>query len=131
MGMQSATVYRLSVPGVSTTYVTGTLTTLAMRLVCWLRSSAGSAAAPADRGMRRLDQTALGQGPGLPAAVWLAYGAGAVAAGSVYIWLPSVALPVVAGTVVELRWPSMALLLTIFIVAAVIAVAVVRYRHRP
>jgi uncharacterized membrane protein YoaK (UPF0700 family) len=47
MGIQSAAAQRIGVPGVTTTYVTGTLTSMAARLVGWLRSS--SAAAPNDR----------------------------------------------------------------------------------
>jgi uncharacterized membrane protein YoaK (UPF0700 family) len=39
MGIQSAAATRVGVPGVTTTYVTGTLTSMAARLVGWLRSS--------------------------------------------------------------------------------------------
>ena len=40
MGMQSAAVRRLGVPGIATTYLTGTLTSLMVDLLGWLRSIA-------------------------------------------------------------------------------------------
>jgi uncharacterized membrane protein YoaK (UPF0700 family) len=40
MGIQSAAVRRLGVPGIATTYITGTLTTLMVDLLGWLRSIA-------------------------------------------------------------------------------------------
>jgi uncharacterized membrane protein YoaK (UPF0700 family) len=40
MGIQSAAVRRLGVPGIATTYITGTLTTLIVDLLGWLRSVA-------------------------------------------------------------------------------------------
>jgi uncharacterized membrane protein YoaK (UPF0700 family) len=40
MGIQSAAVRRLGVPGIATTYITGTLTTLMVDLLGWLRSVA-------------------------------------------------------------------------------------------
>ncbi|MGH6886975.1 MAG: YoaK family protein, partial [Geminicoccales bacterium] len=39
MGIQSAAAHRIGVPGAATTYVTGTLTSLAARSIEWLRSS--------------------------------------------------------------------------------------------
>ncbi|MGH6903978.1 MAG: YoaK family protein [Geminicoccaceae bacterium] len=121
MGIQSAAAQRVGVPGVTTTYITGTLTTMAARLVGWLWSSP---AAPGDP-VRDIGA------PWLQASVWIAYGAGAVFAGAAHLWWPSVALPsgvtAVAG---EIRWPSAALLLPIAIVAAVILIAALAYRHR-
>lgn len=38
MGIQSAAVRRLGVPGIATTYITGTLTSLMIDLLSWLRS---------------------------------------------------------------------------------------------
>src|SRR6185295_12552486 len=40
MGIQSAAVRRLGVPGIATTYITGTLTSLMVDLLGWLRSVA-------------------------------------------------------------------------------------------
>jgi uncharacterized membrane protein YoaK (UPF0700 family) len=40
MGIQSAAVRRLGVPGIATTYITGTLTSLMIDLLAWLRSIA-------------------------------------------------------------------------------------------
>jgi uncharacterized membrane protein YoaK (UPF0700 family) len=40
MGVQSAAVRRLGVPGIATTFVTGTLTSLMVDLLGWLRSIA-------------------------------------------------------------------------------------------
>jgi uncharacterized membrane protein YoaK (UPF0700 family) len=121
MGIQSAAAQRVGVPGVTTTYVTGTLTTLAARVVGWLRSS--PAAAPDDRAR---DVGA----PWLQASVWIAYGAGAVFAGAAHLWWPSVALPPgVAGVAGGVRWPSAALLLPIAVVTAVILIAALAYRR--
>jgi uncharacterized membrane protein YoaK (UPF0700 family) len=47
MGIQSAAVRRLGVPGIATTYITGTLTSLMVDLLGWLRSIA--AQLPAQR----------------------------------------------------------------------------------
>ena len=47
MGIQSAAVRRLGVPGIATTYITGTLTSLMVDLLGWLRSIA--ARLPAER----------------------------------------------------------------------------------
>jgi len=47
MGIQSAAVRRLGVPGIATTYLTGTLTSLMVDLLGWLRSVA--ARLPAER----------------------------------------------------------------------------------
>jgi hypothetical protein len=60
--------------------------------------------------------------------VWLAYGAGAVLAGVAQLWWPAIAPP--PGVAGEVRWPSVALLLPIAIVAAVILVAAIVYRRR-
>jgi uncharacterized membrane protein YoaK (UPF0700 family) len=121
MGIQSAAAQRVGVPGVTTTYVTGTLTSMAARLVGWLRSSA---ATPGDRA------GAVGA-PWLQASVWIAYGAGAVFAGAAYVWWPTVVLPpVLAGVAGEIRWGPAALLLPIAIVALVTVVTAIIYRRR-
>src|SRR5436309_11779640 len=52
MGIQAAAVRHVRVPGVATTYITGTLTSLMADLVGWLRSMSASSsrATPADQG---------------------------------------------------------------------------------
>jgi uncharacterized membrane protein YoaK (UPF0700 family) len=91
MGIQSAAAQRIGVPGAATTYVTGTLTSLAARLVRFLRSSRVPAAGPTPE-LQPTGQAAPVRAPWLPAFVWLAYGAGAVLAGAVKLWWPTVAL---------------------------------------
>ena len=119
MGIQSTAAQRVGVPGVTTTYVSGTLTSLAAGLVNRLRQSRAAARGDEDHATRT---------PWLPASVWLAYGAGAMLAGVVHLWWPAVAPP--PGVAGEVRWPSVVLLLPIAIVAAVILVAAIVYRHR-
>ncbi len=99
MGVQSAIAYRIGVAGIATTYVTGTLTTLAARLVGWFRSG-GPGAGPARQAASWV-----------PAAVWLAYGAGAAFAGATHVLWPAL----VGGV----GWPTAALALPIVLVAAV------------
>ena len=100
MGVQSAAVRRLQVADVSTTYITGTLTSLTVRTVRWLRQSSPeraedrfTLAEPSERGLPRT------------ADVWLAYGVGAVVGGAAeLLWQPgALLLPVAAvGAVVVL-----------------------------
>lgn len=107
MGIQSAAVSRLGVASVSTTYVTGTLTSLTRRLVGWLRSASSSAAAgPAHSAPSK-------HGLVLPADVWFAYGVGAVAGGAAKLW-----------------WGPVATSLPLAVVAAVVVTAAIRYRGR-
>jgi uncharacterized membrane protein YoaK (UPF0700 family) len=97
MGIQSEAVRCLKISGVSTTYITGTLTNLTASLVGWLRAATEEALpVSADAANARL--------PGLPAAVWGVYLLGAIAGGAAAlhrqpgaIWAPAgvVALVVV------------------------------------
>ena len=119
MGIQSAAAHRVGVPGVTTTYVTGTLTNLTARLVAWLRTSRAAA---------RGDRTSKVDPPWLPASVWIGYGAGAMFAGAAHLAWSSGTL---APTAHQARWPSAALVLPIGLVAAVILIAAIVYRHRP
>lgn len=111
MGMQSAAVRHLGVPGVATTYITGTLTSLMADLVHWRRvvsassSKATSAGRPAVEASPRMNWE---QRIGLLAAVFLVYGLGALVGGVVQsrsstlaTWLPliSIAVVVVNGSV--------------------------------
>src|SRR5712692_9884775 len=62
MGIQSAAVRRLGVPGIATTYITGTLTSLMVDLVGWLRAGVQTAAvnaAPAANWERRVGLLAV------------------------------------------------------------------------
>lgn len=103
MGVQSAIAYRIGVAGIATTYITGTLTTLAARLVGRSTGPAGQAAS------------------WVHAAVWLAYGAGAAFAGAMRVLWPAL----VGGA----GWPSAALALAIVIVAAVALCAALGQRR--
>ena len=116
MGLQSAAARRIGVPGVATTYITGTLTSLAARLVDWLRTPRPGAG----------DQAPNAGAPWLPASVWIAYGAGALFAGVVHLSWSPVVLPPLGR---EVPWSSAALLLPISIIAAVILIAAIVYRR--
>jgi uncharacterized membrane protein YoaK (UPF0700 family) len=107
MGVQSAAVRRLNVADVSTTYITGTITSLTARMVGWLRSASPERAEdrftftePSERGLP------------LTADVWLAYGVGAVVGGAA-----------------ELLWQPAALLLPVAAVAAVVLLMAARHRE--
>jgi uncharacterized membrane protein YoaK (UPF0700 family) len=106
MGVQSAAVRRLQVADVSTTYITGTLTSLTARTVRWLRSASPERAEdriiltePSERGLP------------LTADVWLAYGVGAIIGGAA-----------------ELLWEPAALLLPVAAVAGVVVLMAARHR---
>lgn len=92
MGVQAAAVRHLGVPGVASTYITGTLTSLMAELVSWLRPR-GATAGAAVRHLRLL------------AAVFLVYGAGALAgavlhtrSSTLLAWLPFVCVAAVVVT---------------------------------
>jgi uncharacterized membrane protein YoaK (UPF0700 family) len=113
MGVQSAAVRRLAVADVSTTYITGTLTSLTARTVRWMRSTFFLAAASPGRDEGRPTLTEPPErGLPLTADVWLAYGVGAVVGGAA-----------------ELLWQPAALLLPIVAVAAVVALMAARHRE--
>jgi uncharacterized membrane protein YoaK (UPF0700 family) len=106
MGVQSAAVRCLAVAEVSSTYITGTLTSLTARMVRWLRSASSERAEdrftltePSERGLP------------LTADVWLAYGVGAIVGGAT-----------------ELLWEPVALLLPAAAVAAVVVLMAARHR---
>jgi uncharacterized membrane protein YoaK (UPF0700 family) len=108
MGVQSAAVRRLDVAGASTTYITGTLTSLTARTVRWLHSASPERAddrftltEPSERGLP------------LTADVWLAYCVGAVVGGAA-----------------ELLWQPAALLLPVAGVAAVVVLMAAYHRGR-
>jgi uncharacterized membrane protein YoaK (UPF0700 family) len=115
MGVQSAAAHRIGVPGVATTYVSGTLTSLAARLVGCLRARGDAA---------RSDQARKAGAPWLAPSVWIAYGAGALFAAAAHYHWPSIALH-------GIRWPSVALLLPISVIAVVVLLAAIVYRRSP
>jgi len=112
MGIQSSAVRRLGVPGVATTYITGTLTNLTEGAIDRLRTMRSSASSDKEDEERLEPAPSSVRGLLLPADVWLAYGAGAVAGGAAHL----------------LWWP-MAVLLPAGVVATVVSVAAVRHRR--
>jgi len=112
MGVQSAAVRRLGIPGVATTYITGTLTDLTEGAIAWLRPAVS--AASDEHGEERSGRRApSARGLVLPADVWLAYGIGAVIVG-----------------VIAVRWPSSGPSVPVAAVALVVAAATVRFHRR-
>ncbi len=73
MGVQSAAVRRLGVPGIATTYITGTLTSLVADVVARIRHTARGDADDDEAPARRWEHR-----PGLLAAVFGAYALGAL-----------------------------------------------------
>jgi uncharacterized membrane protein YoaK (UPF0700 family) len=106
MGIQAAAVRRLGVPGIATTYITGTLTSLMVDLVGWMHS-AQAAAAPAT-GEKTVG--AWEQRVGLLAGVFLLYAFGAL-----------------VGGILQTQSPSLAALSPVIAVALVAANAFLRY----
>lgn len=101
MGIQSGAVRHLGVPGVATTYLTGTLTSLMADLVGWARSTASFRATPG--GQPPVDASPdWEQRVGLLAAVFLVYALGALVGGLLQLksstlltWLPLISIAVV------------------------------------
>ncbi len=83
MGVQSAAARSLEVSGIATTYITGTLTTLAAWLMRWIAGGGALAPAPPRAGMAGPEarRQAL-RGMGLLAGVWGVYIGGAMVAGA-------------------------------------------------
>jgi len=109
MGIQAAAVRHLGVPGVASTYITGTLTSLMAELVSWL----------VPRGASPSGQSANGWPTGsasrhlrLLAAVFLVYGAGAL-----------------VGTVLQARSSPLLAWVPFVCVAAVVVNGLVRHRE--
>ena len=93
MGVQSAAARRLEVSGITTTYITGTVTTLAAWLIRWLGGGGATAstlpqAGMTDAGTPRQARRAVG----LLAAVWGIYIGGAMAAGACLRLSPELAV---------------------------------------
>jgi uncharacterized membrane protein YoaK (UPF0700 family) len=115
MGLQSAVAHRAGVAGIATTYVTGTLTTLATGLIGSLRERS-----PREAGVEETMPIWF------PAIAWLAYGLGAVLAGATYRWWA----PLVQDLAGDMRWSSAALAVPIAIVAMVALTVVGKWRGR-
>jgi uncharacterized membrane protein YoaK (UPF0700 family) len=110
MGVQSAAVRRLGVPGVATTYITGTLTDLTEGAISRLRPAVSAAISNHDRSERAMPSA---RGLMLPADVWLAYGIGAIIVG-----------------IIAVRWPSGVLSVPVAVLALVVVIAAARFRRR-
>ncbi|MGE3269034.1 MAG: YoaK family protein [Chloroflexota bacterium] len=96
MGIQSVTARQLGVAAVTTTYVTGTVTSLTSGAVTWLRRPEPGRRQSAEQAATRSD-SAVVHGPALPALAWAVYVVGALAGGLVVLTAPSLApLPALA-----------------------------------
>ena len=81
MGVQSAAARRLAVSGIATTYITGTVTTLAAWLVRWLGGGGATASTRPQAGMTDADAARQERrAVGLLTAVWGTYIGGAMVA---------------------------------------------------
>jgi uncharacterized membrane protein YoaK (UPF0700 family) len=115
MGVQAAAVRRLQVPGIATTYITGTLTSLMVDLVAWVRSAAASSRATDAEGTSVDEASGIEweQRVGLLAGVFFFYGLGAF-----------------AGGILQTRAPILATLAPLFAVMIVVLSAATRRRRR-
>ena len=113
MGVQSASARRLEVSGIATTYITGTVTTLATWLMRWLGRGGANGSLPpragtTDSGAPRQARRAVG----LLAAVWGIYIGGAMAAGACVRLSPELAvlfplaLMLVVMVTAAVHWPQ-------------------------
>jgi uncharacterized membrane protein YoaK (UPF0700 family) len=95
MGTQSATARKLDVGAVSTTYVTGTLTSLTAGTVEWLRSSR-QARRQVQHNPKETAQAVTVHGPVLPAIAWAVYAGGALVGGLIVLMVAQAAFPLAA-----------------------------------
>jgi uncharacterized membrane protein YoaK (UPF0700 family) len=113
MGVQSAAARRLEVSGISTTYITGTVTMLATWLMRWLARGGANGSPPPrasviDSGAPRQARRAVG----LLAAVWGIYIGGAMVAGACVRLSPELAvlfplaLMLVVMVTAAVHWPQ-------------------------
>ena len=116
MGIQSAAVRRLGVPGIATTYITGTLTSLMIDLLGWLRSIAAPVVVPKSArpdSIERLPSMPWDQRVGLLAGVVFLYCFGAF-----------------VGGILEARSSPLATLAPLAAVVLVVVNALIRQRQR-
>jgi uncharacterized membrane protein YoaK (UPF0700 family) len=94
MGLQSAVGRRLNIPGIATTYITGTLVSLSAHLITGRRSVPAFHTCPV-QSMPTADAVPLGPSLGLLAAIWIIYIGGAATAAMMITFLgpfPALAL---------------------------------------
>jgi uncharacterized membrane protein YoaK (UPF0700 family) len=115
MGIQSAAVRRLGVPGIATTYITGTLTSLMVDLLGWVRSVAAQLPTAKSAEKSSVGRIPWDQRVGLLAAVITLYCFGALAGGILQVHSSS----------------TFASLLPLAATLLVVANAIVRQRQRP
>jgi uncharacterized membrane protein YoaK (UPF0700 family) len=99
MGMQSAAVKRLSLPGIATTYITGTITSLFSGVVhYWMARNARAAQPAPETASGHSRQASMRHSVGLQAQVYLSYTIAALACGVLHNYWPSgvAILPVLA-----------------------------------
>jgi uncharacterized membrane protein YoaK (UPF0700 family) len=113
MGIQSAAVRRLGVPGIATTYITGTLTSLMVDLLGWLHSIAARLPVAKATGLREVERVPWDQRVGLLAGVVALYCLGAL-----------------IGAVLQLYSPPLATLFPLSAVMLVVVNAILRKRRR-
>ncbi len=116
MGIQAAAVRHLGVPGIATTYITGTLTSLVVDFVGWLHSPTVPSSQRTSAGKTAVDASPAANWEhrvGLLAAVFLVYGLGAL-----------------AGGILQARSSPLVTLSPLVAVAFVVVNASVRHWHR-
>jgi uncharacterized membrane protein YoaK (UPF0700 family) len=99
MGMQSAAVKRLSLPGIATTYITGTITSLFSGIVhYWATRNTRATRQTTDAASEHPPQPSIRHSVALQAQVYLSYTGAALACGILHNYWPSVVaiLPVIA-----------------------------------
>jgi uncharacterized membrane protein YoaK (UPF0700 family) len=113
MGIQSAAVRRLGVPGIATTYITGTLTSLMVDLLGWLRFIASQLPVSKTAERSEVKRIPWDQRVGILAGVVILYCLGAL-----------------IGGVLQVYSASLAPLFPLGAVMLVVVNAVIRQRHR-
>jgi len=113
MGVQSAAARRLEVSGIATTYITGTVTTLAAWLVRWFGGGGATASTRPQAGMTDLGAPRQARrAVGLLAAVWGIYLGGAMVAGACVRLGPEsavlfpLALMLIVAVTAAVHWPQ-------------------------
>jgi uncharacterized membrane protein YoaK (UPF0700 family) len=111
MGLQSAAERCLNIPGIATTYITGTLVSLSAHIITGRRSTPALHTSPV-QSVPTADAVPLGPSLGLLAATWIMYIGGAAA----------------AAMMITFFGPLLALALPIALLMAVILTAVSHFR---
>jgi len=114
MGIQSAAIRHLNVPGIATTYITGTLTSFMAGVVGWLGAAdLSSAARPPEGAVAAAAQPSRRKHTArLQAAVFIVY-----------------ILAAVASSIIQARRPALVTLAPLVAVALVVAIGSVRHRR--